>query len=160
MISGKRVGALGLALALSALAACQKAPAPETVRDTRSMQIRVGVLNPERVLQEMPQYQDLRSRLVRERGTFLAQLPENPKELSKEQWDRLRVETQQKQGNWQKSMLEMMQSAVNQISELTGQVCKEKGLDIVVIDSPSTSPIYYHAGQDVTLDVLLKLKQK
>jgi hypothetical protein len=38
-------------------------------------------------------------------------------------------------------------------------VAEEKHLDLVVVSTPYSPSVHYNGGQDVTIDVLLKLKR-
>ena len=145
---------LASALALLALlgAGCEKGTSP-----TSNGKMRVGVIDPTRILQDMPEYRDLQSSLVKERGNFLASLPKDASKLTKEKFDRVRGDAEKKQGEWQKRILEMTQVSIKQITATTAEIAKARNLDIVIVNTPATNTINFLDGQDITLDVMLKL---
>lgn len=142
--------AFGMAMLSLLLSGCQKSATREDGK------LRVGLINTSRILEEMPKYRDLRNNLAQERGSFMASLPENP---SKEEFDRVQKDAAKKQKDWEKRVMDTVQQSVKEISALTADVAKQKDLDLVVISTPYTNSIYYHAGQDITIDVLLKLQK-
>lgn len=118
--------------------------------------LRVGLIDTGRILEEMPRYRDLRNDLAKDRSSFFAHMPANP---TQEEMMRLQSEAEKKQKDWQKRVMETLQQAVKEIEGLTAEVAKQKDLDMVVISTPYSKTVYYHAGQDITIDVLLKLQK-
>lgn len=121
--------------------------------------MRVGVLDTSRILAEMPKYKDLQSNLAREQQEFQAKLPQAGENPTEAQMEALQKELTQKRSEFQKRVNQTVQTAVKDIRDLTTQVAEEKNLDMVVVSTPYTPSVHYTSGQDVTIDVLLKLKR-
>lgn len=124
-----------------------------------SSTLRVGVLDTTRILTEMPKYKDLQSNLAREQREFQSRLPQPGAQLSEEEIKQLQKEAEKKRTEFQKRVNQTIQTAIKDIRELTTKVAQEKKLDIVVVNTPYNQSVHYHSGQDVTVDVILKLKR-
>lgn len=122
-------------------------------------QMRVGVLNTARILEEMPKYKDLQANLAREQMEFQAKLPQPGADISEEQKQQLQKEYTTRRSEFQKSVNQTIETAIKDIKDLTTQVAEEKNLDMVVVNTPYSPSVYYNAGQDVTIDVLVKMKR-
>lgn len=125
--------------------------------------IRVGVMDTTRILEEMPKYKDLRDTMTREKIDFqrkiqdrMASVGENATEEQKKE---IGKEVAKKQSEFQNRVNQMLQTAIKDIKDLTAQVAEEKHLDLVVVSTPFSPSVHYNGGQDVTIDVLLKLKR-
>ncbi|MBT9587905.1 OmpH family outer membrane protein [bacterium] len=121
--------------------------------------LRVGVLDTSRILSEMPKYKDLQSNLVREQREFQSKLPQPGADISQEDMKQLQKEADKKRLEFQKRVNTTVQTAIKDIRDLTTQVAEEKNLDIVVVSTPYTPSVHYHSGQDITIDVMLKMKR-
>jgi Skp family chaperone for outer membrane proteins len=121
--------------------------------------LRVGVLDTSRILSEMPKYKDLQSNLMREQREFQSKLPQPGSDVSEEDMKQLQKEADKKRSEFQKRVSQTVQTAIKDIRELTTQVAEDKNLDIVVVSTPYTPSVHYHSGQDITIDVMLKMKR-
>lgn len=121
--------------------------------------LRVGVLDTAQILSEMPKYKDLQANLTREQAEFQTQLSKEGQGLTEDRAKKLQADVLKRRSEWQKRVNQTIQGAIVDIKELTQQVAQEKNLDIVVVSTPFNRSVHYHAGQDVTLDVRLKLKR-
>ncbi|MBN9415918.1 MAG: OmpH family outer membrane protein [Candidatus Eremiobacteraeota bacterium] len=125
--------------------------------------MRVGVLDTTRILAEMPKYKDLQSNLAREQREFQnqlqSQLPAPGTDISDEKKKQLEQEVAKKRSEFQTRVNQTIQTAIKDIKDLTTQVAEEKHLDLVVVSTPFNNSVHYNGGQDVTIDVLLKLKR-
>jgi len=121
--------------------------------------LRVGVLNTARIVDQDPAYKTLQLNIMSEKSTFITSLPENPEGLSKEELNKFRQDSQKKQAEWQKKVMAFIQQSVKQITNVTAEVAKQRDLDMVVINTPFTNAVHYTSGQDITLDVMLKLNR-
>lgn len=125
--------------------------------------MRVGVLDTTRILSEMPKYKDLQSNMAREQREFQtqieSQLPQSGADISDEKKKQLEQEVNKKRSEFQTRVNQTLQAAIKDIKELTTQVAEEKNLDLVVVSTPFNRSVHYNGGQDVTIDVLLKLKR-
>lgn len=122
-------------------------------------QLRVGVLDTAQILAEMPKYRDLQAKLTREQAEFQSQLAQEPSDISEQRIKQIQKDALKKREEWQKRVDQTIQGAIQDIKDLTKQVAEEKNLDIVVVNTPMTRSVHYHHGQDITLDVRLKLKR-
>ena len=121
--------------------------------------LRVGVLDTSRILSEMPKYKDLQSNLAREQQDFQSKMPRPGSDVSPEDVKQLQKEAGKKQAEFQKRVDQTIQAAIKDIRDLTTQVSEEKNLDIVVVNTPYTPSVHYSSGQDITIDVMLKMKR-
>ncbi|MFN8606080.1 MAG: OmpH family outer membrane protein [Vulcanimicrobiota bacterium] len=125
--------------------------------------VRVGVLDTTRILEEMPKYKDLRDSLTREQIDFQRKMqdkmPQPGADVSPEQVKEIQKEVAKKRSEFQTRVNQMLQTAIKDIKDLTAQVAEEKHLDLVVVSTPFSPSVHYNGGQDVTIDVLLKLKR-
>jgi len=121
--------------------------------------MRVGVLDTTRILAEMPKYKDLQSNLAREQRDFQSTLPQPGSDVSQEQMKQIQQQAAKKRSEFQTRVSQTIQTAIKDIKDLTTQVAEEKHLDLVVVSTPFNPSVHYNGGQDVTIDVLLKLKR-
>lgn len=141
-----------LVLAAALLAGCGGGP-------QKGGTLRVGVLNTARIVEEDPAYKSLQLSIMSEKSNFLEGLPENPDALTQDQRSKFRQDSQKKQAEWQKKVMAFIQQSVKQITDITADVAKQRDLDMVVINTPFTNAVHYTSGQDITLDVMLKLNR-
>ena len=121
--------------------------------------MRVGVLDTTRILAEMPKYKDLQSSLAREQRDFMSKLPQPGADVSDAEKKQIQAEADKKRSEFQTRVNSTIQTAIKDIKDLTTQVAEEKHLDLVVVSTPFNNSVHYNGGQDVTIDVLLKLKR-
>lgn len=121
--------------------------------------LRVGRLDTKRILAEMPKYKDLQSSLVQEQAEFQRSLPGPNEKVSEARVKSLRADAQRRRDSYEKRVNDVVQEAISEIRDKASQVAAEKNLDIVVVDTPPDSAIRYSSGQDVTIDVLVKMKR-
>lgn len=121
--------------------------------------MRVGVLDTTRILAEMPKYKDLQSNLAREQREFQSKLPQPGADVSEAEVKQIQEEAAKKRSEFQTRVNQTIQTAIKDIKDLTTQVAEEKHLDLVVVSTPFNPSVHYNGGQDVTIDVLLKLKR-
>lgn len=145
-------------LALAALCFGCQGPSAPAVSDGKPIKLNVGVVDTTRILPEMSSYQSLRSDMMRDRTDFLESLPDASK-LNKDLMQKLQAESDRRESGWRKKTMEIIADAVKQISQKTGEVAGQKHIDIVVVNTPFNSSIYYYSGQDITLDVMIGLNR-
>lgn len=150
---------LALSLGATALWGCQ-ASEPKVVDDgPPKASLKIGIVDTTRVLPEMPAYRDLKTNMMRDRNSFVASLPQDPSRLTKEQMTQYQAEAQQKQANWRKKTLETIQEATKTIKSQTAEVAQQKKIDLVVVSTPFANSLFYYSGEDITLDVMLKMNK-
>ncbi|MCA9797287.1 MAG: hypothetical protein KC910_36000, partial [Candidatus Eremiobacteraeota bacterium] len=55
---------------------------------------------------------------------------------------------------------DFLNKSVDVVRAQAVEVAEEKGLDIVVLDTNFMNSVQYYNGEDITLDVILKMKKK
>lgn len=142
---------LVVGLAITLLCGCQS---------SGDGKMRIGVLDTSRILEDMPKYKDLQANLTREQMEFQNTLPRQGSDVTEDQMKLIQQSVEKRRGEWQKRVNQTIQAAIKDIKDLTEEVARDKKLDIVVVSTPFTRSVHYNSGQDITLDVLLKMKQK
>ncbi len=150
---------LALTVGASFLCGCQASEPKATSDGPPTPSMKIGVIDTTRVLPEIPAYRTLKTNMMRDRTSFVASLPQDPSRLTKEQMAQYQQEAQQKQAEWQKKTLETIHEAVKTIKTQTAEVAQQKGIDLVVVNTPYANSIFYYSGQDITLDVMLKMNK-
>ncbi|CAM9753297.1 unnamed protein product, partial [Phaeothamnion confervicola] len=121
--------------------------------------LRVAKIDTTRIMADMKEYKDLQSEMVKDKQAYYATLPKDPRSIDKAKADQMRVNAQAKQGEWQKKIADMTQTAIKQITDQTAEVAKARNLDMVVVDTPYSHTVQFIDGPDVSTDVILKLKK-
>lgn len=126
--------------------------------------MKVGVVNTGRIVAEHPDYQAISVEWMKRREEMGAMVPDDPASLTLEQrralQARLEKEAAEKSGQMDKLVREFMQRIQADIQQSAEQVAGEKGLDAVIIESPGFSTVLYNSGENITTDILLKLRKK
>lgn len=61
---------------------------------------------------------------------------------------------------WEERMDAFMEESVALVETEAEKLAKERGLDLVLVDNPMADSIQYREGEDLTLDVSLKLQSR
>lgn len=130
-----------------------------TVQEGPAIKLRVAKIDTARIMADMKEYKDLQSEMVKDKQAYYATLPKDPRSIDKAKADQMRVNAQAKQGEWQKKIADMTQTAIKQITDQTAEVAKARNLDMVVVDTPYSHTVQFIDGPDVSTDVILKLKK-
>ncbi len=117
----------------------------------------VGVVDTERVVQEMPEFRDMNLTWAADTGTFLSSIPRTPEEMSKKKADELNNRIASSSKIWQARSSKFYQDAWGRISKAGEEVAKERGLDMIVIDTVHMPSVQYTSGQNITTDILIQL---
>ncbi|MCE7871980.1 OmpH family outer membrane protein [bacterium CPR1] len=120
----------------------------------------VGVVNTERVVSEMPEFRDINLSWAAETGSFLSSIPKSKEELDQRKLKELNDRIQHASKSWQARSSKFYEDAYRRITSASEQVARERGLDIVVIDTMHLPAVQYTSGENVTTDILIKLNQK
>ncbi len=144
------LGGLGLGLAVS-MTACSW---------QRSM--RVAVVDTDRIVRENPKYMELNVLLAQERDAVIDQVPENVRSLSKEQKQELRKklakDATERSDKFSKMYMDFLKKLTEDIRGSAKEIAQDRHIDLVIVDSPSNPTVLYSAGENITTDILLKLK--
>ncbi len=122
--------------------------------------LKVGVVNTERVVSEMPEFRDMNLSWAAETGSFLSSIPKSREEYDKQKLKDLNDRIQRASKSWQARSSKFYEDAYRRITEASKQVASERGLDVVVIDTLHLPAVQYTSGENVTTDILIKLSQK
>lgn len=167
-----------LGLWLSASVACSLAladPASETSG------LRIAVVDPNRIVEESPQYESARKVLLEElnerESTLIDQQDAidrlqkrlerdatlmSEDELQRLQNDirsrtrRLRYEKEEMQADFALRKNELRTRLVKQVEEVVAQIAREKGIDLILTDGV----VYFSERMDVSAEIIERLKQE
>lgn len=167
-----------LGLWLSASVACSLAladPASETGG------LRIAVVDPNRIVEESPQYESARKVLLEElnerESTLIDQQDAidrlqkrlerdatlmSEDELQRLQNDirsrtrRLRYEKEEMQADFALRKNELRTRLVKQVEEVVAQIAREKGIDLILTDGV----VYFSERMDVSAEIIERLKQE
>ena len=153
--------ALGLALLLLG---CEKGPSAGLMGSDKPPKLVCGKVDTEVILKADPEYQNLSKEYLDEQIAVEARVQ---KELLKigndtaaqgELRNKVLQEQKKLQERWLKKTDEFLQSRHGKMREAVAQLCKEKNIDLVVIDTRLYPSVEYGA-LDITQDVLMRLGQ-
>ncbi len=130
----------------------------------RAPHMTVGVVNTARIVQENPKYLDLNVLLMQERDAVYSQIPANVQQLSdaekRQLQEKLAKEASERSGRFDNLVREFMQKLQSDIQESAGEVARAKGIDMVIIDTPYHPTVLYNSGENITTDILLKMRNQ
>ncbi|MGE0488509.1 MAG: hypothetical protein AB7S38_04790 [Vulcanimicrobiota bacterium] len=119
--------------------------------------LKVGVLDTVRALESQPEVAGFRMEWAQEVGEIYLRLqkvktPESYQDLSKN--------VMKRNEEWRKEVDQFLNKSVEVVRAQAVEVAKEKDLDIVVLDTSFMNSVQYYNGEDITLDVIVKMKNK
>ena len=79
---------------------------------------------------------------------------------SEEEAETLRKQIEKRSADWQKRVDAFMEDSIKKVEKSTAEIARERGLDIVVVDNPLTRTVKYRDGEDITLDVSVKIQNE
>lgn len=127
-------------------------------------QMKVGIVNTARIVRENPKYLDLNVLLIQEQQAVYSQIPTNVQALSDQEkrqlQEKLSKEANERSTRFDKLVREFMQKLQGDIQESAGQVAQAKGIDMVIIDTPYYPTVLYSSGENITTDILLKMRNQ
>ncbi len=119
--------------------------------------LKIGTVDVMRVMEEKPETVQIRLDWKTQAGdTYLAL--NNVK--SQQEYESLQKQIEVHSEAWQERMNVFMEKSIAEVEEETIALAKERGLDLVVVDNPLTKTLRYRDGEDLTLDILLRLQEK
>ncbi|MGM9992354.1 MAG: OmpH family outer membrane protein [Candidatus Bruticola sp.] len=123
--------------------------------------LKVGVVNTERIIRENPKYMELNVVLSDERNKLFSQIPSNVNSMSGAQkkalQEKLAKEAAERSSKFDKLYNESMKSLREDIKKQASEVAKDKNIDLVVVNTINYPVVLYTSGDNVTLDILLKM---
>lgn len=124
--------------------------------------LHVGTVNAEKIISENPKYMELRVVLSDERQKLYSQIPKNVSSMSgtekKALQEKLAKDAAERSDKFSKLYRESMAKLQEDIKSHASEVAKDKNLDIVVVNTMMNYPVVlYSSGENITLDILLKM---
>lgn len=117
--------------------------------------LKVGTVDVIRVMEERPETVDIRLEWASQAGSTYMEISEVQDEAEAQA---LKAEIDRRSQAWQRRMDGFMEESIQLVEKETALIARERGLDIVVVDNPLTETLKYREGEDLTLDVSLKLQ--
>lgn len=119
--------------------------------------LKVGVLDTVRALESQPEVAGFRMDWAQEVGEIYLQLQ---RVKTKQNYEDLSKNVMKRNEEWRKEVDEFLNKSVEVVRAQAVEVAKEKDLDIVVLDTNFMNSVQYYNGEDITLDVIVKMKKK
>lgn len=120
-----------------------------------SSKLNVGTVDIIRVMEERPQTIDIRLDWASQAGSTYLELSQVEDQAEAHN---LQQEIQKRSEQWQRRMDEFMEESIRLVEKEAVSLAHERNLDLVLVDNPLTETIRYHDGEDLTLDISLKLQ--
>lgn len=121
----------------------------------------VGTVDTEQIIRENPKYMEMSVMFSDERSQLFSQIPSNVRSLSgaerKALQERIAKEAAERSSRFDKLYRETMAQLQKDIQAQAAEVAREKNLDLVVINTMRYPVVLYSAGDNITLDILLKM---
>lgn len=123
--------------------------------------LKVATVNTERIIAENPKYMELKVVLADERKQLYSQIPANVNKMTgaekKALQKKLEKEAADRSKKFDKLYRDSMSKLQEDIKDQAAEVCGDKNIDLVVVDSINYPVVLYSAGDNITLDILLKM---
>ena len=142
------------------LSSCTKTGSGDT-----SKTLNVAYINTDSLLKKWEKYRDLGDKYIKDRNDLATKVKNLRKEISsndaeitdsqKKELANLQNKHQALTTEWSKKRTEI----VDEIRAIASEVAKEQHFDIVINNSES-SPVIEYGGEDITVDILSKLREK
>lgn len=135
------------------VAGCQSAPK----EGEKISALKIGTVDVMRVMEETPETVQIRLDWKTQAGdTYLAL--NNVK--NQQEYEVLQQQITAHSEAWQERMNTYMEKSIAEVESEAATLAEERRLDLVVVDNPLTETLKYHSGEDLTLDILLRLQEK
>lgn len=124
-------------------------------------QLKVGLVDTDRIVRESPKYMELKVMLADERQQFLGQFPNDTKNMTDSQISELRKKLgkdyKDRSDKLSKQYLSFLKKLTEDIRGAAESVAADRSFDLIIVDSPTTPTVHYNSGENLTTDILLKL---
>lgn len=139
-----------LGLAALSLAGCNS-------NEGQPAKLKVGTVDVLRVMEGRRETMDIRLEWANQAGEAYLQLSD-----VRDQAEALalRKEIERRSEVWQKRMDAFMEESINLVEKEASSIARDKGLDIVVVENILTKNVRFTDGEDLTLDVSLRLQKQ
>lgn len=125
-------------------------------------QMKVGVVNTARIVEQNPRYLNLNMVWVEEKNAVYSQIPQDIGTRSDAEkralQEKLTKEAGERSAKFDKLVRDFMKQMQTDIQDSAAQVAKAKGIDMIIIDTPYYPTVLYNGGENVTTDILLRMK--
>ena len=122
----------------------------------------VGVVDTDRVVRENPKYMELNVMLAGERQAVMQQVPSNFRDMSSSQRQEVRKklakDAKERSDKFSKKYIDFIKGLTDDIRVAAKSVADDRHYDLIIVDSPSNPTVLYNSGDNITTDILLKLK--
>ena len=106
-------------------------------------------------MEERPETVDIRLEWASQAGSTYMEISEVKDQAEAKA---LSDEIDRRSQAWQRRMDGFMEESILLVEKEAAVLARERGLDIVLVDNPLTETLKYREGEDLTLDVSLKLQ--
>lgn len=124
--------------------------------------IKVGMVDTDRIVRENPKYMELKVMQAGEIQALRQQVPSNLRSMSVSQRQEVRKklfkDAQEREDKFSKKYMEFLNKLTEDIRGAAHSVAKDRSYDLIIVNSPSERTVLYISGDDITTDILLKLK--
>ncbi|MBQ7503561.1 hypothetical protein IJT93_12770 [bacterium] len=123
--------------------------------------LKVATVNTERIIAENPKYMELKVVLADERKQLYSQIPTDVRKMSGAEKKALQEKLQKEAAERSKKFDKLYRDSISKLQEdIKGNaeaVCSDKKIDLVVVDTMNYPVVLYSSGDNITLDILLKM---
>lgn len=124
--------------------------------------MKVGLVDTDRIIRENPKYMELNVILAGERDAVRMQIPENFGKMDEKQRQEVRKklvkDAQERSDKFSKKYMEFLNKLTEDIRGSAKAIADDRHFDMIIVDSPSNPTVLYNSGDNITTDILLKLK--
>ena len=130
-----------------------------------SKQLSVASINTDNLLKKWEKYRDLGDEYIKDRNELASKVKNLRKEMNgnaseitesqKKELAELQNKHQALTAEWSKKRSDI----VNELRDIASEVAEEQHFDIVM-DNSDSSPVIEYGGEDITADILSKLREK
>lgn len=121
--------------------------------------LRVGIVNLDRILPELPKYRHFSDQYLQERESLLKDMGKDPAQMQKFLGDeRKKLEIEQSIQKWDNTRRRFLGEVSDVVRTAAERVAQEKRLDIVLVNAP-WFPVSQRMAVDITTDVIYALRE-
>jgi len=121
--------------------------------------LRIGIVDMDRVIMELPKYHELSDRYLQERAQMFREIGNDPDAMKKFLADeKKKEEIEHSVQKWDDERRKFLDQANDDLREAASQVARDKGIDIVLVNAP-WHPVYQRMAVDITTDVIFVLRE-
>lgn len=122
---------------------------------SKDSELSIGTVDVMRVMEERPETVQIKLEWAAQAGSTYLEMTEL---TNQDEQAALQSKVARSSEQWRQRMAKFVADSVKEVEAAGAAVAKERNLDIVLVDNPLTRPIKYLEGDDITLDVMLKIQ--